>query len=103
MSKVSVCRVRQKKTCWAHSVCAQRLHFAEFAASNTQRKTARTGLGFIAILDSFQRLAAKDITMTTKVKWGIMSTATIVDKILDAMQKAEGCELVAVASRSTEK
>jgi hypothetical protein len=41
--------------------------------------------------------------MTTKVKWGIMSTATIVDKILDAMQKAEGCELVAVASRSTEK
>ena len=68
-----------------------------------KRKTARTGLGFIAILDSFQRLAAKDITMTTKVKWGIMSTATIVDKILDAMQKAEGCELVAVASRSTEK
>jgi hypothetical protein len=41
--------------------------------------------------------------MTQSVKWGIMSTASIANKFLDAVQKAEGCELVAVASRSAEK
>ena len=37
------------------------------------------------------------------VKWGIMGTANIAGKIVHTIGRAEGCEVVAVASRSLER
>lgn len=42
--------------------------------------------------------------MIRKVRWGILSTANIgLTRVVPAMQQAENCEVVAVASRSPEK
>jgi predicted dehydrogenase len=42
--------------------------------------------------------------MTTKIRWGILSTAKIgVQKVIPAMQKGRYCEVTALASRSMEK
>lgn len=40
--------------------------------------------------------------MTQNIRWGILSTARIAHKLADAVQKTEGCELVAIGSRSQE-
>jgi predicted dehydrogenase len=37
------------------------------------------------------------------VKWGVMGTANIAGKIVHTIGRAEGCEVVAVASRSLER
>ena len=38
--------------------------------------------------------------MTKKVRWGILSTANIgMSKVTPVIQKAENCEVVAIASR----
>jgi len=40
----------------------------------------------------------------SKVRWGVLSTAKIgTEKVLPAMQRAEFCEIAAIASRSLEK
>jgi len=42
--------------------------------------------------------------MTRKVKWGVLSTASIaVRRVIPAMQQCESAEIVAIASRSLEK
>ncbi len=42
--------------------------------------------------------------MTRKVRWGILSTANIgLTRVVPAMQQAENCDVVAVASRSLDK
>ncbi len=40
--------------------------------------------------------------MTEVIGWGILSTARIAHKLAEAVQKTEGCELVAVGSRTPE-
>ena len=40
----------------------------------------------------------------TKVRWGVLSTAAIgVEKAIPAMQRAELCDIVAIASRDASK
>ena len=40
----------------------------------------------------------------SKVRWGILSTAGIgTEKVIPAMQRAEFCEIAAIASRDLEK
>ena len=42
--------------------------------------------------------------MTKKVRWGILGTANIaVKKVIPAMQESHSCEIVAIASRVSEK
>src|SRR5438105_4950706 len=42
--------------------------------------------------------------MTTKVRWGILSTAKIgVTKVIPSMQQGEWCEVVAIASRDLKR
>lgn len=40
--------------------------------------------------------------MTQNIRWGILSTARIAHKLADAVQITEGCDLVAIGSRSQE-
>ncbi len=42
--------------------------------------------------------------MTTKIRWGILSTAKIgIQKVIPALQKGHFCEVIAIASRSIER
>ena len=42
--------------------------------------------------------------MSDKLRWGIVSTAKIgTEKVIPAMQQAEYCDIVAIASRTQEK
>jgi predicted dehydrogenase len=51
-----------------------------------------------------QTFSTPEITMTRKIKWGILSTAGIgMRKVIPAMQQCEFGEVVAIASRSPEK